>query len=134
MSDRTFWHIKGTANEFGDYQVMKEMSLDEILADLASPWKTRKLKHSGWWPQSWFICDQQDRVRMHYLLRQEELQDDLNRMLCELGYPMIRLDQINSSEPRLGHQAIQERPDLLEQIQALYQKDYELLGYAPATV
>ena len=71
---------------------------------------------------------------MHYLLRQEELQDDLNRMLCELGYPMIRLDQINTSEPRLGHQAIQERPDLLEQIQALYQKDYELLGYAPVTV
>lgn len=133
MSDKSYWHVKGSQNEFCDYQEMKHMSIDEILDDLATPWQTRRLKHPGWWPQAWFICDREDRIRAHFLLRQEDLQNDLNRMLGELGHHQVTLPQVNRSERRLEMEALLDRPERLERLAEIYQKDYQAFGYSLIT-
>jgi Sulfotransferase family len=131
MSDRTYWHIKGTAHEFADYRVMKDMSLEDIILDLKEPCKERKLKHSGWWPQSWFVCDRQDRPRVHYLLRQERLQPELDQMLSELGHPTVKLESINVSEQRISLANLNEK--LIGMLTDLYRSDYDAFGYPLTT-
>lgn len=131
MSDRSFWHIKGTVNEFADYQAMKDMSLEEILLDLKEPWKERKLKHSGWWPQSWFVCDREGRTRVHYLLRQEDLQLELDQMLSELGHPTVKLDRINVSEQRISMDNLNKQ--LIGMLADVYRSDCDAFGYSLET-
>lgn len=133
MSDRSFWHIKGTKSEFADYQIMKDMTLNEIVDDIRLPWEKRQLKHSGWWPQSWFLCDHERRVRVHYLLRQEHLERDLNSMLGELGHPMVSLPLVNTSEKRLTTETIRSDPSFASKLVLLYQSDFRAFGYAEPT-
>jgi hypothetical protein len=129
MSDRSYWHIKGTKSEFADYQIMKDMTMNEIAEDLRLPFKERRLKHSGWWPQSWFVCDHGGRVRVHYVLRQEQLERDLNLMLGELGQPPVSLSIVNTSERRLDVATVRSDPAFTAKLVELYKTDYRAFGY-----
>lgn len=131
MSKRSFWHIQGTKHEFGDYQVMKDMTLDQILADLKLPWNQRSLRHCGWWPQSWFICDAQNEVQAHYMLRQEHLQKDLSEMLAEISQPDVQLQDFNRSEPILSVEEVLADSGITARIVEMYRRDYSVLPYKP---
>lgn len=129
MSKRTDYHIQGTRHEFPDYHVMKVMSLEQLLDDLKHPWDKRRLKQCGWWPQSWFICDAENRVRVDFVLHQEALQEELDEMLAKLGLPKVTLGKVNRSEKLLAADDVRSRPELLSRLVDIYERDYQVLGY-----
>jgi hypothetical protein len=131
MSKRSFWHIQGTKHEFGDYQVMKNMTLFEIADELKKPWNNRSLRHCGWWPQSWFICDQHNKLRADHVLRQESLQSDLSAMLTKLGLPNVQLEIMNRSEAILSLEEVLADSTLVLRLIEIYRRDYQVLKIQP---
>jgi hypothetical protein len=131
MSKRSFWHIQGTKHEFGDYQAMKDMSLLEIADELKKPWKKRSLRHCGWWPQCWFICDKENKIRADFVLRQEYLQSDLTAMLTKLGLADVPLEVMNRSEPILSLDDVLADANLVGKLIEIYRRDYQVLGVQP---
>jgi hypothetical protein len=134
MSKRTYWHIQGTRHEFPDYHVMKVMTLEQLLDDLALPFDQRRLRHCGWWPQSSFICNGDDNVCVDHVLRQESLQRDLDHFLERLGLPKAQAHLLNRSEPHITKDEILTRPNLLSTFVEIYRRDYQSLNYSLPTI
>jgi len=128
MAKRSYWHIQGTRHEFLDYHILKVMSLEDVVADLQLPLDKRRLKHCGWWPQTWFICDTQKRIRVDHILRQESLNEDLNGLLALLQLPAVTLPRINRSTEELAVADIISNSVLHEKLRQIYQNDYALLA------
>jgi len=115
----SYWH--GKANPHPDLATLKDLNLHECALLLKN--NRQALKHESWHPQSVWICDEQNQVKIDRVLRFSHLQQDFDRLCSELGLPPKPLPAENRSSgtEEDGQQ------ETIALIREIYAQDYQLL-------
>ena len=96
--EESHWHSHKGNSKYGphpDYELLKNASFKECLELL----QEGKLKHQGWAPQWWWIADQQGNINIDYIIKMENLDDEMNNMFNELGLDELEMvPRINTSK------------------------------------
>jgi hypothetical protein len=115
----SYWH--GKSNPHPDHATLKDLSLHQCALLLKQ--NRELLKHESWHPQSAWICDQQNQVKVDRLLRFSHLQPDFDKLCVELGLPPIPLPAENRSTGEMAD----EQEATIALIREIYAQDYQLL-------
>ncbi len=80
-------------------------------------------------PQCAQLCDAEGSLAMDTLLRYERLDEEMNKLLQQLGLREARLPQKNTSEHACYQEYYQDQ-ELLRLVSEFYRQDFALLGYS----
>ena len=89
------WHSFEGKTPFGphpDYHLLYDKTFKQCLELLGQ----NKLHHQGWKPQWYWISDK-GKVKVQYILKMENLQEDLDKMFDLIGMPKIEIKKSNES-------------------------------------
>lgn len=106
-----------------DHDVLRDMTIPEILDDLERPPAQRRLRGVCWLPQTRFVCDETGTVMVDRLFPHDRVPGLVNEWLVDLGRePVVAMPRRNQSVPfvqSLAH-------DDARRVRALYSGDVEL--------
>lgn len=123
----SYWHSHEGKSMYGphpDYNILKDATFNECLELLSQ----NKLKHQGWLPQWVWIANQYGKIEIDYIIKMENLEEDFNSMLTELGHDKIdAIPKINKSK-RKDFQSYY-NDETLNIVRSIYNNDLKLFGY-----
>ena len=125
--EESYWHSSSGKSKDGkhpDYDLLKNATMKECLQYL----EEGKLKHLGWRPQWWWISDNDNIIRLDYLVRMENLTDGLNNMFKDLRLPTIKeTPKVNASKRKPYETYFDE--ESLKLAKRIYQSDLKTFQY-----
>jgi hypothetical protein len=117
----SYWHSSVGASAFGkhpDYDICRALTFSEVMEQWAD--QAIRLEHPGWLPQSHWVCDEGNRVRVNTLIRFEYLVEDLRRQgICE---SLIQLNR-SGNNGWLRHCG---SSSTLKLVWKLYERDFQV--------
>jgi len=118
---RSYWHSSVGTSVYGrhpDYDICRSLTFPEVVERWADG--SIRLEHPGWRPQSYWVCDEHDKVRVHTLVRFEYLLEELRREgICE------SLTHKNMSGNSCWHRHYRSK-STMELVRKLYERDFQL--------
>lgn len=75
--EKSHWHSGDSTTVYGlhpDYLTLKDKSFEEAVDLLVE--SPESLKHPGWWPQTYFICDEDGSLLVDKFFYQDKLDED----------------------------------------------------------
>jgi chondroitin 4-sulfotransferase 11 len=95
---RSFWHSPDGETPYGmhpDYETLRDASFQSCVELIPI------LKHHGWLPQSYWICNHRGKIMMDFLCRYERLAQDFAHV-CRKLWIKRDLPRLNASENKPG--------------------------------
>lgn len=121
LTPRNVW--QSVRRRHVDHELLRDMTVSEILDDLERPPSHRHLRGVCWQPQTSFVCDDTGTVMVDRLFPHERVPAVVNDWLIELGRePVVAMPRRNQSVPfvlAVGHSDA-------SRVRALYPGDVEL--------
>ena len=131
MSTETCWHKQGSEFEYPDLAELQQMSLVELIKDLALNHEQRRLRECGWWLQSQFIFEHNGKRHVDFLIGYEQLQTQLNQMLVRHGMEPVDIPKHNVSQRTITCGTLVNNQEFYERFLEVYSQDYANLEYSP---
>lgn len=121
--EKSYWHSNDGKSIYGkhpDYELCIKHSFKEIVDLLMS--KPMLFKHEGWKPQHIWICDKDFNIKVHHVIKYEEMNDKLKELnICE------KLQTLNTSERK--EYSLYYNDDLNKKVRSIYEIDFRLFYY-----
>ena len=127
--EESFWHSAIGPSREGkhlDYDLLKNMSFENCVKLLAQ--NSKALRHQGWIPQWWWICDNDKNLKVDHVIKMESIDLDLNILFENLEIPNIELKKINPS-PINGTYQSYYNEQTKQIVGQLYKDDIDLFDY-----
>lgn len=126
---RSFWHNaenpeQSRMGKHFDYETLKDRSFSEAV-DMLS-----ELEHQGWGYQYPYICDEDENIVVDRILKIENLQEEFNEMLNELGKERkVSLKEKNVTREEKNYREWYGEEEK-KKVQEHYKTDIELFDYS----
>lgn len=79
-------------------------------------------------PQFMYLTSEHGAIMVEHICRYENYEEDVNRVLAMINYPLVKFDRIRSIETRKAdYNVLDEKSRLL--VWSLYERDFDVFGY-----